>query len=186
MDESTQLILANLLNGVSPETAARTFGRTEADVREAFGAAMKFVAEYRFVHCMPHFDSSTLDEARQNKFRVLDILRRIERWDAVERDVMVDLLKGKDVTAYGLSQSELEAILKRTLDALPNYLQKGELQAYFEDRRAFVAGRKARVIEAVEKFISFKNPLTYKAIEKVGIDPNNIEDVDRQMASNLL
>lgn len=186
MDAAAQLIVANLLNGVSPETVARTFGGTEAEVRDTFGAAMKLVAEYRFVHCMPHFDSSTLDEARQNKLRVLDILQRVARWDEIERDVMLDLLKGKDVSGYGLTQRELEGVLKRTLDALPNYLQKGELQAYYQDRRAFVAARKARVIEAVEKFISFENPLTYKSIDKVGIDLNNVEDVDRQMAGALL
>lgn len=179
------LIVANLLNGVSPEVAARTFGGTEAEVREAFGATMKLVAEYRFVHCIPHFDSDTLDEARQNKLRVLDILNRIERWDAIERDLMLDLLKDKDVSGYGLTLRQMEDALKRTLDALPNYLQKSELTAYFKDRRAFVAARRTRVIEAVEKFISFKNPLTYKKIEKVGIDLNNVEDVDRQMAGNL-
>lgn len=185
MNQREQLIVANLLNGVSPDVLARTFSGTEEEIRAIFGAAMKLVAEYRFVHCIPHFDAETVDQARQNRFRVLDVLKRIERWDAIERDLMLDLLRGRDVAKYGLAEGEMEKVLARTLDALPNYLRKEEVPVYFRDRRAFVAARKSRVIEAVEKFISFDNPLTYKSIEKIAIDPNNVQDVDRQMAGNL-
>jgi len=177
VEQREQLIVANLLNGVAPDQVAAAFGVDRAHVDSTFSEAMKLVAEYRLVHCVPHFECNTLHQARLERVRILDILGRIERWDAVERDLMLDLLKGKDVSGYGVPREQIQEVLQRTLDTLPSYLGKDDLTSYFRDRKAFVAHCRHRVIGAVEKFVSFRNPLTYKKVEHLGMDPQNAESI---------
>lgn len=183
MKDLDRLIVANLLNGVAPAAVAATFGVDEAKADSTFSAAMKVVAEYRLVHCIPHFECGTLEQARAERVRILEILGRIERWDAYERDLVLDLLKRKDLSGYGKPREEIQEVLQRTLDALPAYLQPQDLPAYFRDRRAFIAERPERVIEAVEKFISFRNPVVYKNVKVVGMDPQNVESVQNEIHS---
>lgn len=177
MQDQDRLIVANLLNGVAISAVAASFGVDEAYADSAFAGAMKLVAEYRLVHCVPHFECGTLEQARAERVRVLEILGRIERWDAFERDLMLDLLKKKDLSGCGMPRQEIQEVLQRTLDALPSYLKSGDLPAYFRDRRAFLKEHPQRVIEAVEKFISFRNPATFKKIEHLGMDSQNAERV---------
>ena len=177
MDETLKLQIANLLNGVPVEEVARIAGEDRAETMARFLAVMKLVAEYQLVHCVPYFPCNSLAEACRNRLRVLDILGAIERWDAVERDFMLDLLKGKKGVDYGLDRAAARKIWDRTLDAVPNYLDKGDLAAYFRDRNAFLSARRSRVIAAVEKFVSLRNPLIYKRIEHIGMDASNAADV---------
>jgi hypothetical protein len=177
MQDRDRLIVANLLNGVAIAEVAAVFGVNEAVADAMFAAAMKLVAEYRLVHCIPHFECATLEAARRERARVLEILGRIERWDAFERDLMLDLLKRKDLTGCGIPREQIREILQRTLDALPGYLSAADQPAYFRDRQTFIRQFPQKAIEAVEKFISFRNPLTFKKIEHLGMDPQNAERV---------
>lgn len=183
MEDRDRLIVANLLNGIAPSAVAAAFGVDLAQAESTFASAMKLVAEYRLVHCVPHFESGTLEQARAERVRVLEILGRIERWDAYERDLMLDLLKRKDLSGYGKPRQEVQEILQRTLDALPSYLRTGDLPAYFRDRQAFVRDSPQKVIEAVEKFISFRNPVVYKNFKVIGMDPQNVENVESEVRS---
>lgn len=183
MQDRDWFIIANLLNGVAPSAVATAFRVEELQADSIFAKAMKLVAEYRLVHCIPHFECGTLEQARAERVRVLDILGRIERWDAYERDLMLDLLKKKDLSGYDKSRLEVQEILQRTLDALPSYLPPRDLPAYFRDRRRFIAERPEIVIQAVEKFISFYNPVIYKNVKVIGMDPQNAESVENQVHS---
>jgi hypothetical protein len=183
MQDRDRLIVANLLNGIAPSAVAAAFGVDLAQTESTFASAMKLVAEYRLVHCVPHFESGTLEQARAERVRVLEILGRIERWDAYERDLMLDLLKKKDLSGYGKPRKEIQEVLQRTLDALPAYLREKHLTAYFHDRKAFIAEHPELVIEAVEKFISFRNPIVYKNFKVIGMDPQNAERVDNEVHS---
>jgi hypothetical protein len=183
MQDPDRLIVANLLNGVASSTVAAAFGVNEAVADCAFAAAMKLVAEYRLVHCIPHFECGTIEQARRERVRVLEILGRIERWDAYERDLMLDLLKKKDLSGYGKPRQEIQEIMQRTLDALPSYLHPRDLPAYFRDRQAFVRESAHKVIEAVEKFISFRNPVFYKNVKVIGMDPQNAQSVESEVHS---
>jgi len=183
MEDRDRLIVVNLLNGVAPSAVAAAFGVGEEMAMSVFVRAMKFVAEYRLVHCVPHFECGTLEQARAEWGRVLEILGRIERWDAYERDLMLDLLKRKDLSGYGKPRQEIQEVLQRTLDALPSYLHPRDLTAYFRDRRAFITERPELAIEAVEKFISFRNPVVYKNFKVIGMDPQNAESVENEVHS---
>jgi hypothetical protein len=183
MQDRDRLIVANLLNGIAVDQAAAAFGVNEVVADAMFAAAMELVAEYRLVHCIPHFECGTLEQARRERVRVLEILGRIERWDAFERDLMLDLFKRKDLSGCGIPRQQIREILQRTLDALPGYLRSEDLPAYFRDRRAFVRQSPQRVIEAVEKFISFRNPITYRKFKVLGMDPQNAESVEREVHS---
>lgn len=181
MTENEALLIRNLLNGVEPPQAARGAGLDEADALAVFAEAMKRVAEYRLVHCMPFFECGTLAQARAARFMVMDALDRIARWDDGERELMARLFR--DGRAE-LPRAELESVLRRTLDALPHYMEKGELREYYRDRMAFIRGRRARVIELLEKFVSFRAPLLYRNIEHVGFNPTNAEDVALLIAAH--
>jgi len=183
VQDQDRLIVANLLNGVAISTVAAAFGVNEAVADCTFAAAMKLVAEYRLVHCVPHFECGTLEQARAERVRVLEILGRIERWDAYERDLMLDLFKKKDLSGCGLPRAQIQEILQRTLDALPSYLRAADLPAYFRDRQAFVRQSPHRVIAAVEKFISFRNPVVYQNFKAIGMDPQNAESVESEVRS---
>lgn len=166
LDERELLIARNVVNGVAPEALAQQLGTTPAAVEAAFTAAMRLVAEYRLVHCVPFFPCLSVMEARRNQRRALEILEAIEVWDAIERDMMLDLLKGVNVMRkYGADRAVVEAMLNRTLNAVPHYLTPKEAVEFGRDRKGFVTAHRARVIEAVERFVSFRNPLVYKRIE---------------------
>jgi len=177
VDETLKLQIANLLNGIPVEEVARIAGETPAEITTRFLSVMKLVAEYELVHCVPYFPCGSVAEACRNRLRVLDVLGAIERWDAIERDFMLDLLKEKKGIDYGFDRATARKIWERTLDAVPNYLDKTELPAYFRDRTAFLSARRARVIAAVDKFVSLRNPLIYKHIEHIGMDAANAVDV---------
>lgn len=166
MREQEKLVVANLLNGLAPERVAQDLHLDPGTVQAVFAEAMRRVAEYVLVHCVPFFPCQSLAEARRNRLRILEILAAIERWDAGERDAILALLRGRDVLAeFGLTRGELEPWLERTLDALPHYLTAEEVRLYVRDRRRFVAENRARVAAAVEGFVSFRQPLLYKPIE---------------------
>lgn len=165
MNETESLLIANVLNGVPFPVAARAAGNDEGWALDVFEEAMKRVAEYVLVHCVAFFPCTSLPEARRHKARVLECLVAIERWDATERDIVLAIFKGRNVLNDGVPRAQAEEILNRTLNALPHYLTEKEIPAYITDRRAFVRERRSRVIEAVEKFVSFRNPLVYKKIE---------------------
>lgn len=177
MTEQQNLMLGNLLNGVAVDRVAETFRVTQADVMALFVATMKVVAEYRFVHCVPYFDCGDLGNARRNRLQVLGILAGIERWDTMERDLVLDLLNGRGVAQYGLAREEVVAILNRTLNAIPNYLSVSELREYEHNRKAYIQKHRARVIATVEQFVSLTEPLKYKRIEHVTGDAENFETV---------
>lgn len=177
MTEGESLEIRNLLAGVAPARIAADAGEPEERVLARFADAMRRVAEYQLVHCVPFFSCGTLPEARRSQVKVIEILGRIERWDALERGLMLDLLKGNDISAYALSREAIEAILRRTLDALPYYLNVTEIAPYGRSRKTFVSANRKRVIEIVERFISFNNPLAYKHIEHIGFDQANAEGV---------
>lgn len=177
MTEAESIEIRNLLAGVALERVAAEAREPLAKVLARFDDAMRRVAEYQLVHCVPFFPVGTLAEARRSQIKVLDVLGRIERWDAVERGLMLDLLKGNDVSGYELERAEIEAILKRTLDALPNYLNASEIAPYGRSRRTWLAANRKRAIALIERFVSFKNPLGYKHIEHIGFDQRNAEGV---------
>jgi hypothetical protein len=159
--EKESLLVRNMLNGVPAETLAGVLDMDVADIRAAFAEAMRRVAEYVLVHCVPYFPCTLPIEAQRNRVMVIDIIGRIQRWDDYERDIMLNLLKGRNVDA---PRELIAQIMKRTLDAIPHYLTFAEQSWYTAGRRAFVAEHRQRVIEAVEQFVSFRNPLLYKNI----------------------
>jgi hypothetical protein len=160
------LIAQNLVNGVDPVQLARSLHIDETEVTQAFEDAMRLVAEYVLVHCVPHFPCLALEQARRNQARVCEVLEAITLWDEIERDMMLDLLKGRDVMKkYGAERSVVEAMLNRTLNAVPHYLTANEAAQFGRDRKGFLTAHRSRVIEAVERFVSFSNPLVYRKIE---------------------
>lgn len=159
--EKETLLVRNILNGVPEEALAGALHLDTEDIRAAFAEAMRRVAEYVLVHCVPFFPCTLPVEAQRNRVLVMDIIGRIERWDDFERDVMLGLLKGERVDA---PRELIEQVMRRTLDALPHYLSLAEVRLYMADRRAFIAGHRRRAIEAIEQFVSFRNPLLYKNI----------------------
>lgn len=180
MQEKLKLEIANLLNGVSVEEVARHSGDDPADVSARFVGVMRLVEEYQVVHCVPFFTCRSIPAARRNRITVLAVLSAIERWDAFERDLMLKLFKGQHVGDIG--RDDLQKILRRTLDAIPNYLHKKEHPEYFRDPRAFIAAHRDRVIEVLERFVSLNNPLIYRRIEHIGIDASNALEVVTGMA----
>jgi hypothetical protein len=165
------LIAQNLVNGVDPVPLAQSLHIDETEVTQAFNDAMHLVAEYVLVHCVPHFPCLALAEARRNQARVCEVIEAITLWDELERDMMLDLLKGKNVMEkYGAGRPVVEALLNRTLNAVPHYLTANEAAQFGRDRKGFLVAHRSRVIEAVERFVSFKNPLVYKTIEHLGIE----------------
>lgn len=165
MKEQDVLIARNLVNGVSPEQLAQSHRMAPEAVMQAFDAAMRLVAEYVLVHCVSFFPCISLFDARRNRLRVSEVLEAIALWDAIEREMMLDLLKGVNVMRkYDAARATVEALLNRTLNAVPHYLSAREAAEFGRDRKGFLACHRARVIEAVEKFVSFDNPLVYKRI----------------------
>ena len=161
MTEAENLLVRNLLNGVAPETAARAAGLAEEEGLAAFAEAMRRVAEYRMVHCMPFFECGTLAQARASRLYVLQALEEIAWWDGEGRELMIEVFKGgRPQRARG----EIEAIADRTLAALPFYLEKDELPAYRRGRMAFIRDHRARVVGLLERFVSFRAPLLLKNI----------------------
>lgn len=179
MQEKLKLEVANLLNGVPVEQVARLAGDTPEDVTARFKAVMRLVSEYQVVHCVPMFECGSIVTAQRNRLTVMSVLDAIERWDECERDLMLKVFKGQPTG--NVARDALQKVLQRTLDAIPYYLHKSEHPAYFADRRQFIACNKKRVIEVLERFVSFRNPLIYKRIEHVGIDVNNVDQVNTAM-----
>lgn len=165
MTEKEALILSNLLNGVAVDDVAASAGEEVAQVMGVFQEAMRRVAEYVLVHCVAFFPCTALSDARRNRVQVLEILSAIERWDAYEHEIVGKILRGKNVMSEGVPREDAERILNATLNALPNYLRKEDLPQYNHDRRAFVRNNRSRVLDAVDRFVSFRNPLLYKNIE---------------------
>ena len=166
MKEEEVLLARNVVNGIAPEALAQTQQVTVAVVMQAFSDVMRLVAEYRLVHCVPFFPCTAVADARRHRQRVFEVLEAIALWDEIERDMMLDLLKGVNVMKkYGAAREIVEALLNRTLNAVPHYLTAREAAEFGRDRKGFVTAHRARVIEAVERFVSFRNPLVYKRIE---------------------
>lgn len=181
MTENEALLIRNLLNGVEPVRAAQAAGLTEEEGLAAFSEAMKRVAEYRLVHCMPFFECGTLDQARAARLLVLEALEQIGHWDDVGRDLMIALFKGQ---RPDVDRAELKAVLDGTLNALPHYLDRHEHAAYYRDRQAFIRAHRSRVIGLLERFVSFRTPLLYKNLEHVGVHPDNLAQVELYAASH--
>lgn len=175
MTENEELLILNLLNGVEPASAGLAAGMSGEEVLAAFSEAMKRVAEYRLVHCMPFFECGTLAQARQSRFMVMDAFKRILLWDAEGRDLMIALFKGQKPDR---ARAEIETTLASTLNALPFYLEKHEHAAYYRDRQAFIRERRSRVIGLLERFVSFRTPLLYKNIEHAGITPDTVSQIE--------
>lgn len=166
MNAHQALIVANLLNGASVQDVAVAFHESPEEVLAMFEATMRKVAEYALVHCLPQFECRNLDAARLNRRRVMDALSAIQVWDGVERDTVLALFRGENVLEkFGLPRAEAEKLLKRTLDAVPHYLTVEQVASYTRDRQGFIRSNKSRVIEAIEGFVSFRNPIVYKHIE---------------------
>jgi hypothetical protein len=158
------LVLSNILNGVEPAQAARAAALEEDRGLEIFTEAMARVREYQLVMCYPFFPVGALTEAREYRLHVMAVLGAIERWDDHEREVAIAIFKGRDVRGDGVPREDAERILNEVLKALPHYLSAAEIPAYTRDRAKFVKERRARVIEALERFPSFREPLQYKNI----------------------
>lgn len=165
MTEGEALVLRNILNGVDPAVAAVTAGMEESRGLAVFQEAMRRVAEYQLVMCVPHFPVMALAEARQSRRRVLEILGAIERWDHHERELAGAILRGRNVIKEGVPREEAERVLNRVLETLPSYLSASDIRAYTLDRAKFVREHRSRVLGAIEKFPSLREPLQYKKIE---------------------
>lgn len=165
MTEIEALVLRNILNGIEPAAAALAAGLEESRGLEIFTEAMRRVAEYQLVMCVPHFPVSALAEARMARRRVLEILGAIERWDDHEREIASHIFKGKNVVKEGVPREDAERVLGAVLDALPNYLEAADLRAYTADRGRFVRENRSRVLGALERFPSLREPLQFKKIE---------------------
>jgi hypothetical protein len=166
MTEPEALLIRNLLNGVAIADAARASGMTEGEAGLAFAEAMRRVAEYQLVHCVPYTPCESLSEARRNRVRVLEMLGGIQRWDGVERELVLAVLDGRNVIAEGCPREEVVRAWGRALDAMPHYLRSPEdIRAWAQDRHKFVVKNRGRVRGMVEGFVSFKQPLLYKKIE---------------------
>jgi hypothetical protein len=165
VNERDALIVRNMLNGVDAFAAARAAGATEAHAMEIFSHAMRMVAEFVHVNGVPFFPCRSLADARRHRERVFEMIERITLWDEIERDMMLDLLKGVNVMRkYGAQRSHVETMLNRTLEVVPHYLTEREAGEFLRERRGFVLNHRARVIEAVERFVSFSEPLFYRRI----------------------
>ncbi|SRR6266571_2846023 len=164
MTEAEALVVRNVLNGVEPAAAASAAGLAQDAGLGVFQEAMRRVAEYQLVMCVPFFPVMALSEARMNRYRVLEVLDEIGRWDAGDRDLAAAILKGVNVLKQGVAREEAERVLNRVLDALPHYLDIADIRAYGADRAKFVRDHRARVLAAVERFPSLREPLQYKAI----------------------
>lgn len=166
MTPTQSLIIGNLLNGVSVDATAAALAETPEECLRVFEAVMARVAEYALIHCVPYFRCDSLGAARLHRFQILHILSQIDRWDELERDLVLDLFRGQDVIAkYGVTRQTAEQALQRVLDALPHYLQADQAGAYMTDRKAWLATHHGEVMAAVERFPSFDNPLQYPRIE---------------------
>ena len=166
MTESEALLIRNLLNGVPIAAAAQVSGMTEGEAGLAFTEAMRRVAEYQLVHCVPFTPVDCLADARRNRVRVLEMLGQIQRWDDVEREIVLAVLAGRNVVKEGCPREQAERAFNRALDAMPHYLQRQEdIRAWARDRAKFVRENRARIREIVEGFVSFRQPLIYKRIE---------------------
>lgn len=166
MTPTQSLIIGNLLNGVSVDATAAALGETPEECLRVFEAVMARAAEYALIHCVPHFRCDSLGAARLNRFQVLRILSQIDRWDELERDLVLDLFRGEDVVAkHGITRQAAEQALQRALDALPHYLQADQAGAYMTDRKAWITAHRGEVMAAVERYPSFDNPLQYPHIE---------------------
>jgi hypothetical protein len=174
MTENEALLVQNLLNGVEPARAAQAAGLTEEEGLAAFSEAMKRVAEYRMVHCMPFFECGTPGQARAARIMVLDAMERIQRWDDEGRELMIAVFKGQKPDR---AEAEVKAILAGTLNALPYYLDWHEHRNYYRDRQAFIRAHRSRVIGLLERFISFRAPLLLKNVKHVGVSPDNAAQV---------
>lgn len=165
MKELHMLVARNLINGVAPEVLAQTYAIAVEEVMQIFNSTMRLVAEYVLVHCVPFFPCQSLTDARRNRANVAAVLEALELWHTIERDMMLDLLKGINVMSkYGAKREIVEDMLNRTLNAVPHYLTANEAVEFGRDRKGFVTAHRKRVIEAVERFVSPDNPLVYKTI----------------------
>lgn len=73
-----ELIFCNLLNGVSVIDVAKAFHKeTENQVMEDFRFVALKIKGYIFARAMPFIPLDTIAEAMQNKFMVLDLLKKV-------------------------------------------------------------------------------------------------------------
>lgn len=172
MREQQVLIARNLVNGIEPAALSGAMHIDEREIMQAFSDVMRLIAEYVLTNCVPFFPCIALSDARRNQERVSAVLEAITLWDEIERDMMLDLLKGVNVMRkYDASRAVVEALMNRTLNAVPHYLTAKEAAEFGRDRRGFVINHRSRVIHAVERFVSFKNPLAYKTIKHETLQP---------------
>jgi hypothetical protein len=163
--EAEALLVRNLLAGVPIGDAARASALGEAEAEAAFKECMKRVAEYIFVHCVPYIPVNNVVEARRNRLAVMNVIGDIQRWDGFERDLVIEVLKGRNVIKEGCPREDAEHAWNRFLNALPHYLNpKTEIPKYRADRRAFIKANRGRVRELAEGMVSFRAPLLYKRI----------------------
>ena len=164
MTESEALLIRNVLNGVPAASVARAADLTEDEVAQAFAEAMRRVAEYQLVHCVPFFPVGSVIEARRHRLQVLDVLGEIQRWDDGERELALAILAGHNVIAEGVERMHAERVVSRVLNALPHYLPAADIAEYRRDRKSYIRAHRGQVRETVERFVSFRTPLLYKNI----------------------
>lgn len=172
MNDAEHLVLLNLLNGVEPAVAGRAAGLAEDEVNALFTQAMRHVGEYALVHCTPFVECQSLPAARRNKLAVLDIVAAIQRWDTEERDLMLAVFKGRNVVRDGVPRETAQAVLARTLDAIPHYLLESQMAAYKVDRAKYVRENRSAIAAILERFVSFREPFLYRAVTHVALDAN--------------
>lgn len=175
MTETETLVLENLLNGVEPAQAGAAFGLSEVEVTTLFAEVMRRVSEYTLVHCVPLFECTIIANARRNRQAVLEILDSIRRWDSVERDMALAMLKGRNVMREdGVPRETAEAVLNRTLAAVPHYLTEARIREFADDKPKFVREHRFEVIAAVEKFVSFREPFLYTRITHSAVSAKDL------------
>jgi len=180
MTESEALLIRNILNGVPPSTAAIAAGLSEEDGLAAFHEAMQRVAEYRTIHCLPLFMCNTVAAAQGSRLMVMEALNDIVRWDTTDRDVVAMLLRGQKPQ---IASEEGARILRRTLRAIPFYMNQPSEEAVGRDiavyqaamsayekknnwtpMREYIRANRGRLLAILERFVSFREPLLLKNI----------------------
>jgi hypothetical protein len=169
MTDAEILVLRNLLNGVDPAAAGRAAGKAEDEVSALFAHAMRHVGEYALVHCVPNVECQSLPAARRNRLAVLEVIAAIQRWDAEERELVLAIVKGRNVVREGVSRETAVAIFDRALEALPHYLLENQMAAYKANRGQFVRDNRSAVVAILERFVSFREPFLYKQVTNVPI-----------------
>jgi hypothetical protein len=162
------LLVANILNGVTAEEAGRAFGIDGAVAAEIFESAMRRCEEYAVSHCLPLLRCRGVEAARRERTRVLDLIAQIRVWTDAERDVVLDILRGVDVVRkYEISREVATDVFARGLRALPHYLPMAEAAEIARDQVTWVRNpiNRRKAMAAVERMVSFDNPFRYKNVQ---------------------